>query len=99
MSFGIFLKRNGVEVNLYKDGRIFKTKKWASTLLYRFRHAEDDLYIKEVPDQITETDRVNWFISRSRLAIRHPDIGLTTLNFAPDPRSYIDTEILRERQK
>ena len=67
--YGIFYNDQGKAVNLFKDGRSFKTKKWASTLKYRFRNHPTPLFIDEVPAPITDIDRINWLLENNATVI------------------------------
>ena len=63
MRFAVFINKEGKEENIFKDQRTFKTKKWADTLRYRYsRFSEQELFTKEMPDIITDKERLDWLL-------------------------------------
>lgn len=87
--YAIFYKKNGIELNFFVGGKTFKTKKWASTILYRHRWGENDLYIKEVPAPITDTDMLNFLIENRATVTRLEGEGIATNWFIIGP-SHLD---------
>lgn len=75
MRFAVYAIKDGSEINIFKDGRSFKTKKWASTIALRHRRLRGGQFvIKKVPDIITDTDRIDW-IERNGFGIARCAIG------------------------
>ncbi len=69
MRYAIYIRKNGREENMFKNDRSFATKKWAWNLVHRYSRLLEnaELFIKEVPDLITDTQRLEWVLEDEML--------------------------------
>ena len=106
--FVVFYKReDGVEENIFKDDRSFKTYKWANTLMNRYSRMSDlKVFMKNVPGIITDTERLDFMIKKE-YAMNEVD-GMFYLSeticgtkvgiYAQTPREAIDDAISRDKK-
>lgn len=69
MRYAVYGNLNGKESNLFINERTFKTKKYAAKVMMESQQYVDVvLYIKELPETITDTDRLN-FLTEEKIAV------------------------------